>query len=427
MSPKRIAVTGMSINTPLGDTVDEVGHNMLLGKSAITQWKGLDTSEIYSKIGGDLSFYDVDAKLKYFENKIPESVFAKTKHIFKQITRNTKLSILMSLDAYLDAGLFQEKLDPYETGVICGGHNLTSYYLMEQYDIFREEPDFIDGLSGLNTLDTDYSSSIAEVLNMKGMAYLVGGTCATGNLALQTAMNAISYDDKKVISVACPMVSFNPLMLQSLTVLEAISYDKFNDTPEKASRPYDVDREGFLPCEGGATLILEDLEHAKARGATIYAELLGVSVNSDANHLGNPSKDGQVHVITTALKKANIAPQAVDYLSAHATSTHLGDIVEIQSIKQAFGDHAYQLLINAPKSLLGHTMWAAGAVEAVLAIWQMNKGEFHRSHNIEQLEPQVDLNVCAESNVKQDVNIFVNNSFGMGGINSASVFQRYDG
>ncbi len=426
MSHKRVVVTGMSINTPLGDTINAVGNNMLAGKSAITWWKGFDTSAIYSKIGGDLSFYDADAKLKSFESKIPEEVFVKTKRVFKQVTSSTKLSILMALDAYLTSGLFQETLDPYDVGVICGGHNLTNYHLLEQYEIFKDEPDFIDGLSGLNILDTDYSSSVAEVLNLRGMAYLIGGTCATGNVALQAAMNAISYDDKKIINVVCPMVAFNPLMLQSLTVLDAISYDKFNDTPTQASRPYDINREGFLPCEGGAVLILEELEHAKARGATIYAEILGVNVNSDANHLSNPSREGQVRVIRDLLKKCNIAPQEIDYISAHATSTHLGDVVEIQSIKEVFGVHAYNLLINAPKSLLGHTMWASGAVEAVLAIWQMNKGEFHRSHNIHDMDPQVDLNVCADGNIKRNINILMNNSFGMGGINSASLFQHYD-
>jgi 3-oxoacyl-(acyl-carrier-protein) synthase len=242
---------------------------------------------------------------------------------------------------------------------------------------------------------------------------------------MQAAVNAIRVEGKKVIAVVCPMASFHPLMLQSLAIMGAICYSQYQDTPSRASRPYDVNRDGFLPSEGGAVLILEEAGHAMRRGATIHAELLGVSVNSDANHLGDPSHEGQVRVISDVLRKCNIAPDQVDYVSAHATSTKLGDLVELESIKSVFGTHAKNLIINAPKSLLGHTMWASGAVEAAVAIWQMAHGHFHKSHNIETLDPRVDLEVCARGNVKKDVDIFLNNSFGMGGINSASLFRRF--
>ncbi|NBJ36294.1 beta-ketoacyl synthase N-terminal-like domain-containing protein [Serratia fonticola] len=425
MLSDRIVITGIAINTPLGDTLDNVGNHLLAGKSAIGYWDRIDTSKIYSKIGGQLPDYCVEDKLRSFDGRVPDSVLAQAERVFKQTTKGVQLSVLMAMDAWLDAGLFELPLDPYKSGVICGGHNLSDKYLLDQHAIFLDEPEFIDAFSGLNSLDTDHSSSVAQVLNAKGLAYLIGGTCATGNVAMQAAINAIKVDNKQVVAVVCPMASFHPMMLHSLTILEAICYGQYQDTPTKASRPYDVNRSGFLPCEGGAVLILEDAECAKRRGAKIYAELLGVSVNSDANHLGDPSHEGQVQVIQDVLTKCHIAKEQVDYVCAHATSTKLGDIVELRSIRKVFGSHAEKLIINAPKSLLGHTMWASGVVEAAIAIWQMRRGEFHQSHNIETLDPAVDLNVCADGNVNKNVEIFINNSFGMGGINSASLFRRY--
>ena len=425
MSAKRIVVTGMAINTPLGDNLDTVGMKMLAGQSAISQWKNIDCNGIYSKIGGELCHFDPQAKLNTLEPQLPKSVFNKVKRVLKQINPSAKVSVLMSVEAWLTSGLIEQSLNPYDIGIICGGHNLSDSHLLNQFQIFQEEPEFIDGLCGLNVLDTDHSSAIAEILNIKGFAYLVGGTCATGNLAMQNALQAIKFDNKKVVTVLCPIATMNPLMLQALTVLDAICFDGFNHKPQQASRPYDKNRSGFLPSEGGATLIFEELEHAKARGAHIYAELLAASVNSDANHLGDPCTEGQVHAIKDALVKADIHPQQVDYISAHATSTKLGDVVELNSIEKVFGQHAKNILINAPKSLLGHTMWASGAVESALAIWQMNHGEFHQSHNIDNLDPAVKLNVCATGNVKKQVDVFINNSFGMGGINSASVFKRF--
>ncbi len=425
MSCKKIAVTAMAINTPLGDSVESVGQNLLQGKSAISRWQGICTDEIYSKIGGDLSFYDAKQALAKYENGVPSEMFNRAQRVFKQVPRETQLSILMAMDAYVSSGIISADLNAYDVGVVCGGHNLMDSYLLKQYDIFKDEPEFIAGLTGLNILDTDHSSSVAEVLDLKSCAFTVGGTCATGNLAIQNAIDLISNGSAKVVFVVCPVASFSPLMLQALTILDAISYENFNENPEKASRPYDSSREGFVPCEGGAVLVLESLEHAENRNAEIHAEVLGTAFNSDANHLGNPSQEGQVHVMKTLLDKTGIAPEEVDFVSAHATSTRLGDVVEINSIKEVFGEHAYELFVNAPKSLLGHTMWAAGAVETAMAIWQMNKGIFHQSHNIDSLDLEVDLNVCAQGNIERKVNVLMNNSFGMGGINSASLFKRY--
>jgi len=428
MSLERMVVTGIAINTPIGDSLDKVYQNMLAGKSAITEWKAFDTSNIYSKIGGDISDYDVKAKLQAFEGRIPEEIFTRARKIFKQVADSTRYSILLALDAYLDSGLFELKnFDPFDFGVVCGGHNINNRYVFQQHDIFREEPEFIDGLASLASLDTDHSSSVSEILNLRARAYSVGGACASGNIALQMAQQAIQFESRKVELVVFPLLLMDPLQLQELTFLEAISYKNFHDEPDRASRPFDLDRDGFLPCEGGAVFVIESLSHALDRGATIHAEFLGSHVNSDANHLGNPLQAGQVRVMTDMLKKAEVQPEEIDFICAHATSTKLGDITEIRSIKEAFGSHASQLSINAPKSLLGHVGWSAAGVEAAIGIAEMNHGFLHRSWNVDSLDPEIDLDVCQQDNVRKEIRCFLNNSFGMGGINSASIFRKYDG
>jgi 3-oxoacyl-(acyl-carrier-protein) synthase len=213
--------------------------------------------------------------------------------------------------------------------------------------------------------------------------------------------------------------------MQGMAIMGAISYKSFNDTPEKASRPYDTKREGFIPSHGAAALILEDLDHALARGAKIYAEILGVESSSDGCHLPQPSQIGQARLMKRLLKNAGVKPEEVDYINAHATSTPLGDLTELRSIKDVFGEHCKKLKINAPKSMLGHTCWSAATVETVAAILQMNKGELHPSINIDELDPEVDIDVCRNEKKKHDVSILLKNSFGFGGINSISLIKKY--
>jgi 3-oxoacyl-(acyl-carrier-protein) synthase len=233
--------------------------------------------------------------------------------------------------------------------------------------------------------------------------------------------------DVPIAAVVAPMLDFSPLDLQGMAIMGAITYKSFNDNPSHASRPYDTAREGFVPSHGAAVLVLEDLEHALARGAKIYAEILGVESSSDGCHLPQPSQIGQSRLMKRLLKKCGVKPEEVDYINAHATSTPLGDLTELRSIKEVFGGHTKKLKINAPKSMLGHTCWSAATVETVAAILQMNRGELHPSINIENLDPEVDIDVCRNERKKHDINIFLKNSFGFGGLNSISLIKKYKG
>ncbi len=420
----------MAINTPLSDTLDGYLNGLLAGKSAVTKWKSLDSSRIYSKVGGDLSDYDYDAKVKSFEGRIPPEVYKRLRRLVSKAAWSTKLTMLLAVDGYLNAGLFDKDIDPTRVAGILAGHNINCNYVAENRLQFNEEPDYIDGMLALNGLDTDHAGCVSELLNIKGPIYTMGAACSSGNTSLRNAIDEIRYHDNDVAVVAGAVLDFSTLEIHAMAIMGAITIHSFNETPEKASRPYDTRREGFVPSHGGGVLVVERLSHALARGARIWAEVVGVEANSDANHLPNPSEDGQTRLMTRILKKFNVEPTLIDYVNAHATSTALGDATELRSIKNVFGKHAYKLKVNATKSMLGHTCWAAPIVETVAAIMQMhagNGGRLHPSINIDNLDPEVDLDVCRNVAVDHPVRYIMKNSFGFGGINCVSVLKRYEG
>jgi 3-oxoacyl-(acyl-carrier-protein) synthase len=425
-SKRRIVITGMGINTALGDNLDAFFGNLIEGKSGIRKWSCVDTSGIYSKVGGDLSHYDFAAKQKSLSSLIPEENHRRLRKLAKKAPFTTKLSMLCALDGYLDAGLFGAEVAPDRQVVIIGGHNLNKAYHHENSVAFAEEPDYIDSLASLLSLDTDHAGSVGEVLGVRGPIYTMGGACASGNIALRNAVDELRHHDQDVAVVVGAALEYAPLDLHAMCLMGAITFESFNEEPERASRPYDTKREGFVPSHGTATLVLETLEHAQRRGARIHAEVLGVTAASDGNHLPNPSADGQSATMTRLLRRAGVAKEEVDFVCAHATSTPLGDVTELGAIKKVFGAHAQKLKINAPKSMLGHTCWSAPTVETVAAVMQMKRGTLHQSINIDELDPEVDLDVCAEGPQRFEARTVLKNSFGFGGINCCSLLRRWD-
>lgn len=422
---KRVVVTGMAINTPIGDELETFYQSLVAGRSAISKWKFFDSSRVYSKVGGDLSDYDWKAKLAEVMTRTPEEVGKRLRKIVNKAPFSTRISLLSAADAYLDSGL-NGKQDPYSVGVVVGGHNLHNNLIYDNTMTFTEEPEFINGQLALLALDTDHAASVGEVLGFHGPVYTVGGACASFNVALRNAMDEIRHHGQEVFFVVGAPLDFSPVDLHAMAIMGAISYQSFNDAPERASRPYDKDREGFIPSHGGGVLVVEEYEHALARGAKIYAELLDVETVSDGCHLPTPSEEGQVRTMQKLLANAGVAPEEVDYINAHATSTPLGDITEVRSIKRVFGKHAYALKVNATKSMLGHCCWSAPVVETIAAILQMKHGRLHPSINVENIDPEVDLDVCAEGAVSREVRCFMKNSFGFGGINCCALYRQLD-
>ncbi len=423
MSSNRIAVTGMAINTPLGDSLDAFRDALLAGQSALSQWRFF-AETIYSKVGADLSGYDLGAAFAFLEGRLPVEIYRRLRRLAARVPWSTQLSMMLAGHAWLDAGLHPDKVPLDRVGVVVAGHNLNCNFSHQNRQEFDREPDFIDGMYALHALDTDHAGCVSEVLQTRGPIYTIGAACASGNMALRAAVDEIRHHGAEMMFVVGAVFDLSPVDLHAMALMGAISFESFNDTPTAASRPFDVRREGFIPAHGGGVLVLESLESARRRGARVHAELLSAAAGSDGCHLPQPSQEGQARVMRQALTQARLRPEQIDFISAHATSTMLGDLTEIRSIKEVFGPHAYRLKLNAPKSMLGHTCWSAPVVESVAAILQMNAGMLHPSINIDELDPEVDLDVCRGASVAHPVRYLMKNSFGFGGINAVSIFAR---
>jgi 3-oxoacyl-(acyl-carrier-protein) synthase len=418
----------MSINTPLSDRLDGFLEALLAGKSAITRWKNLDVSRCYSKVGADLSDYNVEAKLSSLEQVVDPETFKRVRRLVKKAPWTTKLSILLALDAAIDGKVLESSIDLDRMCAIVAGHNINCNHQYENRKQYDEEPDFMDSLLALTGLDTDHAGSISEALGLRGPIYTMGAACASGNVALRAAIDEVRFHGAEAALVVGAVLDFSPVELHAMCLMGAITFQNFNDTPECASRPWDTKREGFVPAHGGGALLIETLESAKRRGAKIYAEILGVEANSDGNHLPQPSEEGQSRLMKRVLDDCGLKPEDIDYINAHATSTPLGDLTEVRSIKRVFGSHAYKLRVNATKSMLGHTCWAAPVVETVAAILQMNAGKLHPSISIDEMDPEVDLPVCRGTKpVDWPVKRLMKNSFGFGGINCVSILSKFEG
>lgn len=427
MSTKRsrIAVTGMAINTPLGDTLPAYLDGLLAGRSAVSRWKTLDVSRCYSKVGGDLSDYDVTAKLARLEGALAPELYQRLRKLVSKAPWSTKLSMLMAADAWIDAGLGAAGFDERRVAAIVAGHNINFNYQYENRKQYAEEPDWMDGMLALTGLDTDHAGSVSEALQIKGPTYTMGSACASGNHALRAAIDEIRYHGVDCALAIGAVLDFSPVELHAMALMGAITFESFNDDPARASRPFDTKREGFVPSHGGGVLVVEDWDAAIARGARIYAEVMGVEASSDGNHLPSPSEESQTWLMARLVADCGLRPADIDFISAHATSTPLGDRTEIRSIKNVFGEHAYRLKLNAPKSMLGHTCWAAPIVESVAAILQMRAGELHPSINVFERDPEIDLDVCdAPGPVAHESRYCLKNSFGFGGINCVSILRN---
>ena len=417
---RRVVVTGMAVNTPLSDTLHGTLAALLAGRSALSRWQTLDVSRCYSKIGGDLGGYDVQPRVDSLSPRLPPAVAQRLSRLLGRVPWSPRLGLVLVADAIADAGLTEAELG--SAHVVVGGHNLSAAYVDEGYTRFAAEPASLAVGHELYSLDTTQAACVSELLGSRGPAYTIGGACASANLALQAGCREILRHgaERVVVLGAVPEPAVGSL--HGFALIGALSIASFNDDPTRASRPWDLRREGFVPAHGGGVMVLEDAAAAEARGARVYAELAGVATCSDANHLTVPNAEGQARALSMALRRAGVAPEEVDYVSAHATSTPQGDLVELSAIRAALGRHAEAVKINATKSMIGHTFSAAAMVEGIAGILQMNAGMLHGSANIDALDPAVDLDVCAGGPVAWPVRCFVNNAFGFGGINAVSVF-----
>jgi 3-oxoacyl-(acyl-carrier-protein) synthase len=422
----RVVVTGIGVVTVIGDTTRSFYESLIAGRSGITHWKRPDDmSRCASRIGGDLSDFDLKRHLQFLVPRYGENLEKRCLSLMRASPLVPRLVAGAALQAFADAA-FLQGVAPGRIAHVLAGHNLNAGYIVENsLAFYHDQPDYIEPLFGLLCMDTDVLSVISELLHLQGPCFTIGGACASGNLAAMAAMDLLRLGRADAVVVSGAPIELEPVILHAWSLIEAMASQPFQDAPERTSRPFDALREGFVPSEGAGVLILETLACARARKASIHGEILGASATSDASRHTRPDPDGQVRAMREAMADAGIEPKDVDYINAHATSTPLGDAAEVAAIKIALGDHARRIPINATKSMIGHCLSAAGLLEIIATLLQMQNGMLHPTINLNHPDPELDLDFVAEGPRASVIEVALSNAFGFGGINASIALSKY--
>ena len=408
---KRIVVTGVGAVTPVGLDARTSFENIVKGKSGIGYITKFDASNFRVRIAGEVKDFNPD---RYVPKKD-----------VKKYDLFSLYAIAATKEALDDAGIETEKEDKERIGVSVGS-GIGGLPTIEKYkEICLEKGEksispFFIPLAVINMASCD----IAIMYGFKGPNFSDVTACATGAHSIGLAMRAIQYGDADIMIAGGTESAICPLAIGGFSSMRALSTR--NDEPEAASRPFDRDRDGFIVSEGAGVVILEEYEHAKRRGAEIYAELCGFGMSCDAYHITAPDPDGEGASLAmeNALKDAHCNLEDVDYINAHGTSTHYNDIVETRAIKKLFKEHAYKLCVSSNKSQIGHLLGAAGGVEAVFTVLTVKNGIVPPTINLEHPDPECDLNYVPNVAQEKEVNVAMNNSFGFGGTNAVLVFRK---
>lgn len=422
----RTVITGLGVVSPLGESPSEYIDALLAGRSGIRRWRDVD-ERILSRIGGDMSDFELEAHLARHGAAYPPSLLQQARRSLRATPLAGKLTAAAALQAFVGAGL----ADPataapaHRIGHVLGGHNLQLRYQYDNFKTFQDEPDFIDPLFGLMALDTDVLSVTSEVLGIKGTTLTVGAACASGNMALMAGLDLIRAGRADVVLVSGAAMDLDAVWLQGWTIMEAIAFRSFNDDPTRASRPFDRRREGFVPSEAAGAVVLESLAHAERRGAAIHAELCGAFATSAASRSTKPDMETQVAAMRGALDDAGVAQSDIDYVNAHATSTPLGDLVEVRAIKAALQERAREIPVNSTKSMLGHCLTSASVLELIATVLQIERGTVHPTANLESPDSELDLDFVPGAARAHAIRYAMSNAFGFGGLNSSVVVGRW--
>lgn len=411
MSPRRVVVTGLGILSPIGNDIPSFWSSVKAGRSGIAPISLVDASDLAVKIAGEVKNFDPSLRLDPKEAK--------------KMDRFAQFSVYAALEALADAGLSAEALDSERTGVCLGTGQGGSQSIEDAVIRLAERgPGRVPPLTVAKGLANFGPAQIAMTLNITGPCQCIVTACAAATDAIGQAMRLIREGHADMIFSGGSEASVVRMCMSSFINIQALSTR--NEEPEKASRPFDRDRDGFVMAEGAGILLLEEFEHARARGAKIYAEVAGFGQTCDAHHITAPDPEGRgvARAIRLALDDARLSPGDIDYVSAHGTSTPLNDPIETKAIKLAFGDRARALKISSLKSMTGHCIGAAGAVESIAGILGMNEDFVHATINYENPDPECDLDYVPNHGIAMPVRAFVKNSMGFGGQNAVVVFKR---
>lgn len=409
MNKRRIVITGMGMVSPVGLNVEESWTNILAGVSGVGVVEGFDTTDYSTKIWAKVKNFDIE---KYVPLKDA-----------RKMDMFTQFGIAAADEAVSDAGLVIDDQLSLRTGVAVGAGIGGIQTICNNQDKLVEagprkvSPFFIP--AGIINM---VAGQISIRHRLKGPNISVVTACTTGTHNIGLAARMIAYGDADVMVCGGAEMTTTPLCLAGFSAVRSLS--KRNDAPEKASRPWDKDRDGFVMGEGAGILVLEEYEHAKARGAKIYAEISGFGMSGDAHHITAPDADGAVRAMAAAIQDAGIRPSDVDYINAHGTSTYLNDLNETNAIKTVFGDSAYDLAVSSTKSMTGHLLGAAGSVEAIFSALAIRDQVAPPTINLDHPDEGCDLNYVPHVPQKRAINTVLSNSLGFGGTNGSLILKR---
>lgn len=407
---RRVVVTGMGAITPIGNSVEEFWNGIKEGKTGFGPITYFNTADYRCKLAAEVKDFD---PAQYMDKKSA-----------RRMEQFCQFAVAAAGQAISDAGLDMEQEDPYMVGCSVGS-GIGSLQAMErEYDRLKEKgPGRVGPMLVPLMISNMAAGNVSIAYGLKGKSLNVVTACATGTHSIGEAYRTIQYGDADVMIAGGTESSITPIGIAGFSALTALS---FSEDPERASIPFDKERNGFVMGEGSAIVVLEELEHAKRRGAKIYAELTGYGCSSDAYHITSPAEDGSgaATAMLNALKDGGVAPEELTYINAHGTSTHHNDLFETRAIKLAFGEHAYDLKINSTKSMVGHLLGAAGAVEFVTCVKEIQEGYIHRTVGLRETEEELDLNYCRDS-YKEEVPYALTNSLGFGGHNASLLLKKY--
>lgn len=407
---RRVVVTGMGAITPIGNSVEEFWNGIKEGKTGFGPITYFDTTDYRCKLAAEVEDFD---PTEYMDKKSA-----------RRMEQFCQFAVAAAGQAIADAGLIMEQEDPYMVGCSVGS-GIGSLQAMErEYDRLKEKgPGRVGPMLVPLMISNMAAGNVSIAYGLKGKSLNAVTACATGTHSIGEAYRTIQYGDADVMVAGGTESSITPIGIAGFSALTALS---FSEDPQRASIPFDKDRNGFVMGEGSAVVVLEELEHAKRRGAKIYAELIGYGCSSDAYHITSPAEDGSgaATAMLNALKDGGVAPEELTYINAHGTSTHHNDLFETRAIKLAFGEHAYDLKINSTKSMVGHLLGAAGAVEFVTCVKEIQEGYIHRTVGLRETEEELDLNYCRDS-YEEEVPYALTNSLGFGGHNASLLLKKY--
>ena len=400
----------MGAITPIGNSVEEFWNSIKEGKTGFGPITYFDTADYRCKLAAEVKDFD---PTQYMDKKSA-----------RRMEQFCQFAVAAAGQAIADAGLTMEQEDAYMVGCSVGS-GIGSLQAMErEYDRLKEKgPGRVGPMLVPLMISNMAAGNVSIAYGLKGKSLNVVTACATGTHSIGEAYRTIQYGDADVMVAGGTESSITPIGIAGFSALTALS---FSEDPQRASIPFDKDRNGFVMGEGSAVVVLEELEHAKRRGAKIYAELIGYGCSSDAYHITSPAEDGSgaATAMLNALKDGGVAPEQLTYINAHGTSTHHNDLFETRAIKLAFGEHAYDLKINSTKSMVGHLLGAAGAVEFVTCVKEIQEGYIHRTVGLRETEEELDLNYCRDS-YEEEVPYALTNSLGFGGHNASLLLKKY--